>query len=181
MLSEKRKAYIKAWKKAHPSCGAEAKRLWWKRNKKKASMYRKQWRIKNPERALEADRKRRMMYADKIRVRNRDYTRAHPEQNRERSKKWRKENPEKSMNNRVRYRAKILANGGRLSRGLTKRLLATQEGRCANPKCRKDLSITGIHRDHIMPIAAGGAHSDSNIQLLCPRCNLSKGRKTFVP
>ena len=31
-----------------------------------------------------------------------------------------------------------------------------------------------FHRDHIKPVSKGGLHTISNIQLLCPTCNLSK-------
>lgn len=33
------------------------------------------------------------------------------------------------------------------------------------------------HVDHIVPLKRGGSHSASNIQLLCPQCNLSKAAK----
>ena len=60
---------------------------------------------------------------------------------------------------------------GRLSRGLVDRLFALQQGRCA--ACRKDWP-SGMHLDHIVPLAGGGSNEDENIQLLCPPCNLQK-------
>lgn len=38
----------------------------------------------------------------------------------------------------------------------------------------------GEHVDHIVPIARGGRHAIGNLQMLCARCNLSKGKKFIV-
>ena len=35
----------------------------------------------------------------------------------------------------------------------------------------------GLHVDHIIPIKEGGRSVESNLQVLCDKCNLSKGRK----
>lgn len=49
-----------------------------------------------------------------------------------------------------------------------------QRGKCV--VCRIDISKR-YHIDHIMPLALGGSNDKSNIQLLCPFCNMSKQDK----
>ncbi len=63
---------------------------------------------------------------------------------------------------------------GRLPRGTIKRIGDLQRWRCA--ACVVVIK-TGYHVDHIMPLALGGEHSPSNIQLLCGPCNLRKSAK----
>lgn len=50
-----------------------------------------------------------------------------------------------------------------------------QDGRCIYCACSLESSF---HIDHIMPVIKGGSSDKSNLQLLCPTCNLSKGPKT---
>lgn len=54
-------------------------------------------------------------------------------------------------------------------------LFFRQKGRCAN--CPKKITQESMHRDHIQPIARGGLHRMSNIQLLCIPCNQRKYSK----
>lgn len=53
-------------------------------------------------------------------------------------------------------------------------LFARQRGKCIY--CRTSLK-DGYDEDHIVPIARGGTNDIANIQLLCPRCNGSKGAR----
>ena len=57
--------------------------------------------------------------------------------------------------------------------GFEQTLLTRQMGRCAACRCE----LVEYHRDHIMPLALGGHHKPSNLQLLCPSCNRRKGAK----
>jgi 5-methylcytosine-specific restriction endonuclease McrA len=41
-----------------------------------------------------------------------------------------------------------------------------------------DNELVDYHIDHKTPLSRGGRHTVTNIQILCPTCNLSKARKT---
>lgn len=66
----------------------------------------------------------------------------------------------------------VRCNGlGKLSNGIIKELLIRQNFKCAY--CSIDITDSR-HVDHIVPIAKGGMNIDSNVQLLCPKCNIAK-------
>lgn len=71
-------------------------------------------------------------------------------------------------------RARKREAGGRLSVGIQEKLFMLQKGKCAC--CGLPLG-DDYHLDHIMPLALGGEHTDSNIQLLRQGCNLKKSAK----
>ena len=56
-------------------------------------------------------------------------------------------------------------------------LLERQDGKCV--VCEEDISDNRFHLDHIFPRSRGGIDDISNIQLLCPRCNLKKSNQTM--
>ena len=37
-----------------------------------------------------------------------------------------------------------------------------------------------LHVDHIIPRRLGGTDSEDNLQVLCQKCNLSKGKNAYV-
>ena len=84
-----------------------------------------------------------------------------------------KAHPEMRRRHSANREAQKRGSGGKLSRGIYKRLLELQRGLCVVCRIRLDK----YHLDHIIPLAAGGEHSDKNVQLLCPLCNLSKSAK----
>ena len=51
-------------------------------------------------------------------------------------------------------------------------ILASQGFKCAY--CKKGIR-KHFHADHITPLSKGGSNAKHNIQVLCPKCNLSKG------
>lgn len=64
---------------------------------------------------------------------------------------------------------------GYVSPAIVGRLWRTQHGACGCG-CGRSL-VYGYHIDHHVPIALGGRHTESNLRLLTPRCNLAKGAK----
>lgn len=87
------------------------------------------------------------------------------------TKKYRKENPDKAREFSRKRKSRIL---NKLPYGTIPRLRSLQKNKCAI--CRTSLE-DGDHLDHIMPLAKGGKHVPSNLQLLCPSCNVRKSAK----
>lgn len=54
------------------------------------------------------------------------------------------------------------------------RMLCMQDARCIY--CR--VLLEKYHIDHILPVSRGGTNDLGNLQLLCPRCNISKNAMT---
>ena len=102
------------------------------------------------------------------------YYATHRKQVIDRQSAYRRENPEYVRPKNHRRRAKKLAAGGKLSRGLTTTLFTLQRGKCA---CCGELLGNDYHLDHIMPLALGGSNTDDNMQLLRQLCNLQKAAK----
>jgi hypothetical protein len=63
---------------------------------------------------------------------------------------------------------------GRLPKGTVQKLGESQKWKCV--VC--NVSIKGkYHLDHIQPLAKEGKHIPTNVQLLCPQCNVRKSAK----
>ena len=146
-------------------------------NREKRTAYAQEWRARNPERAKANDIAARERNPDAGKLRARLWRQVNPERIKEKTAAWLAipENREKRRLNELDRRAKKMQRGGRLSKDLPERLMKLQKGKCA--VCRCDLSKSGYHLDHRIPLALGGEHADRNIELLCPKCNTSKNAK----
>jgi 5-methylcytosine-specific restriction endonuclease McrA len=92
----------------------------------------------------------------------------------ETKKQWAKKNADRLKAYWHKRRAnKINAGGSYTAKEITA-LLSRQRSKC--PICKTGIS-SKYHIDHIMPLTLGGSNYISNIQLLCPQCNLSKGAR----
>lgn len=88
--------------------------------------------------------------------------------------KWESENTDIRRTINRNRRARIVGNGGKLSKGLDAKLFVLQQGKCAC--CGLPLG-DDYHLDHNMPLTLGGSNTDDNMQLLRKRCNLQKKAK----
>lgn len=177
MTPEQKRAYNaecqRRYRERNPGKAAEYAREWRKSHPEAHNAAQKKWQDKNIEYVRAYRRAQYRKHKSKILIRNAKYQRS----NREKCRAWNKASYDKNPENAVNSKAKRKRRVGdqKLSRGLRLKLFESQNGICAS--CPADLFIVGSHMDHIMPLAKGGLHCDSNIQLLCPACNLSKGAK----
>jgi 5-methylcytosine-specific restriction endonuclease McrA len=121
------------------------------------------WARNNPEKVAASDARKR--------ERNREKLRAY-------IKEWRLKNPERhrllSRSKSATRRARKLLASGRYTRKDILDLQVKQRGRCAC--CKKKLG-KDFHVDHVEPLARGGSNDKTNLQLLCPTCNLKKAAR----
>lgn len=88
-------------------------------------------------------------------------------------KKWSAKNPEKRAEMKLRRRARIALNPVfEVSDEFLKNLYSSPCVECG--------STDKISADHIIPVARGGEHSESNLQPLCGPCNSSKRDLTMT-
>lgn len=150
-------------------------RAWNEANREHVKSYRAGYYRKNASAIKAKSAKRRAEKGAELKI----YFRQHHSENAERKraavKAWRLANPEKARIGGHNKRAKKRANGGKMSPGLVDRLFSEQGGLCVY--CFSDLSETGYHLDHYMPIVLGGRNNDPNAQLTCPTCNCRKNAK----
>jgi 5-methylcytosine-specific restriction endonuclease McrA len=96
---------------------------------------------------------------------------------------WKKSHPEQfralQRAGKANRRAREIAAEGRINKSDVLRLFEQQLGRCAAADCGRDIS-DNYQVDHIHPLVKGGSNWPTNAQLLCPRCNRSKGAKTMA-
>jgi len=137
----------------------------------------RKYREADPQRHRDSSRKWAAANLDRVSENNRNWYKANKDWAAHQNRNWQKVNSEKRNVINQNRRARVRGNGGKLSHNIVQRLMVLQKGKCAC--CGKSLS-KGHHLDHIIPIALGGMNTDNNVQLLRPKCNLSKGAKDPV-
>lgn len=128
----------------------------------------------NPERAKANARRHYAENRDTHNAQNVAWVKANPEGRREITKRFRQRHPEMFKAKDQRRRARKRAALGSFSAAEWTALVEKQNGRCANPTCRKKAPLDA---DHIIPLVDGGSGYIFNIQGLCGPCNGSKGAK----
>ncbi len=90
---------------------------------------------------------------------------------------WCKANGDKRRVHENKRRVRLAQAPGSFSSEDIRLMMINQRGKCAYYKiCGAKLDKT-YHIDHIIALVNGGTNFPSNLQLLCPRCNLLKHTK----
>lgn len=126
---------------------------------------------------IRARRKTERVANHELRARERAYYDANKDRYAERQREALAEFPEKFSARRHARRALQYSAAGSHTAEQILELMEKQRGKCAC--CRVDIR-GNYHKDHITALARGGSNDITNIQLLCPKCNLSKNAKDPV-
>jgi 5-methylcytosine-specific restriction endonuclease McrA len=165
--------YDRAWRKANPDKKRDTAARWRSQNPEKARETVRKWRKAHPEQHRENSNQWNRDNPELHRKYNRDYNRANPDKIASIGRKWSQANPEKVKEKRHRRRAK--KNGCVVAKADIQQIIEKSGGLCGI--CRTFVPEEFRHIDHIIPLDKGGPHSQDNLQLLCYRCNQSKGAK----
>jgi 5-methylcytosine-specific restriction endonuclease McrA len=127
-------------------------------------------------------REKRLNYFSEYQKRNPEKAKAacakYNETNRQKRREQdrvRKQNPETKAKRAAYERARRQnkrAGGGDIKKSDIDFLFSSQRGACASCFVKLDK----FHVDHIMPIYLGGNSDILNLQILCPTCNMKKGK-----
>lgn len=170
---DRREVQRKAWVGANRDKYNAYQRDYSKNNRAKVHAAWKRWREKNP------DKVRQWSLADYSRNRaarlaaNKAYREANKEKVREASLKWRAANKELLTLHKRAYKARKRSAEGRFTPQDIEQLKKMQRNKCA---CCSGKLIE-FHIDHRTPLSRGGTNDPTNLQLLCPPCNLRKHDK----
>jgi hypothetical protein len=182
MTKEEERAKKAAYYQAHKDVIKSRSAKWAKENRALHNANGQEWKKKNKDKVKRSAARYYVENKEKIQARER-WEKLHPEEARAKKRAWYAENAEKERkraadwkrrnpdNSRIHSQNRRVRKGeGKLSRDLAAKLRILQQNKCA--ACKNVL--TKYHLDHVVPLAAGGIHEDSNMQLLCPFCNHSK-------
>lgn len=173
---ERVRARTKKWRDANPDWVKNYQREWAKENKDRLSEAAKQWRADNRETLLQQKKDDYLKNREKRLAQSREWQRNNPEKVIARNLRWVKANPEAAKAITHRRRAKKAGTEGFYTAADVARMIERQQGLCNG--CILPLP-KNYHVDHVTPLSRGGSNWPTNLQLLCPTCNTSKGSKTM--
>lgn len=162
-VRQRQREYMRDYKKDNPERQEKSRaciRAWHQRKKNDP-----EWAARERERCREKDKKRRL---------NPEYKEWHSSYMKEYMQDYYKNNPDAFLNYSRNRKARKKNAEGCHTAGDISAIIIKQNWKCVY--CKADLK-SGYHVDHIMPLALGGSNWPSNLQGLCPSCNLSKGAK----
>lgn len=168
---------------------AEYKRQYHQKNKEKLCRISREWYAANKDRASACNRAHYLKNKDRYAEWRASWAAANPEKKRSWEVQWRKENsvrlaavsrewkrknPERVLAHNRNRRALARGADGSHTAQDVQAIYSLQRGRCAH--CSRKVG-SEYHVDHIVPLVRGGSNWPENLQILCPKCNMSKNRK----
>ncbi len=155
----------------------ERNRLYYQQNQETIKRQQAAYRQANHARIMEKNREwRKANEATQI-AKRREYYLSIKDSHNKYSSEYYKNNPVRVNAIRAARRARELNAEGRYTQEDIIFLISMQRGKCAC--CRESIAVK-YHVDHIVPLSAGGSNCRSNLQLLCPSCNLQKSNKNPI-
>lgn len=159
----------------------EKNKRWMEKNKDKRTAYQKEYRVTNAHVIVSwykanpnYNRAYYLANHAAIRKQSKEYRDSNREQIREAQRYSYARNPEPyRINARVQQSKRRVAGPG-YKREDVEYLIKIQKRQCAVCRCKVGEKF---HVDHIMPIKLDGNNQRSNLQILCPQCNLKKNAK----
>lgn len=167
------------------SCSLRYRREYYERNadeiKRKAREKHHENRDRNLDRMREYTKKNSERRAPQRKIyseRNRDHriqmAREWHRENKDRATQYRQERLDIYAAHARNRRFLKVSNGGSHTADDIAAILRRQKYKCV--ECGASVrKRENRHVDHIMPLALGGSNDPSNLQVLCPSCNMSKG------
>ena len=158
------------------------------KNKEKNAIYKKEYREKNKELLRETKKKYYEDNKEQIRLKHKIYHHINKDRLNKLHIKYYNENKEMIRQKAKEYnnseKGKIVAKKARIKRKALVRKSKIGDidlnKIISNKKCywcNTKIIDNNYHIDHYVPISKGGEHSNDNLVLSCPKCNLTKGAK----
>lgn len=138
----------------------------------------KVWREKNREKYLEKRRSHYQRNKEKIKAMNKSYYIRNKVKLDASRKIWREKNKERIYEHCLKRASRLDVKRGSFAKVLKDNAVRFGLNLCE--KCRGYINTkkrSSYHIDHIVPLSSDGNNDIDNLQLLCQRCNLEKGRK----
>lgn len=149
---------------------------YYERNREKLKARSLLWAANNPDHKRATDRAWAAANPERKRANDARARAAKPDVHRENHARWYRANRQRNAEGAQRRKARMRGNGYEVVR--YERILL-EHGMVCHICTLPIASRADLHFDHVIPLAKGGPHMESNIRPAHARCNLSKGARVI--